>query len=228
MIQLMSTLKKSISDKLLSEQGFHIPPETDEYLTKYFSDLQKIKDLGGFIFATKDNTDLVFILHRNKIFMNKNYYDQLPDFVKENISNWILKTFSADFIVQKFGEISPILRYLKYKPKITRFINLKFFDLEIFEYMNEKYFLNSKTKEIIVHLMYREVLIDEDFFNLMKKVFNLSSSVPEMAISNWFDEYYEHKVGFEVVQTGRIPRYFYEKIKKEGEYLGLVKDNLKK
>ena len=230
MIQLLNILKNNISDRLLFEEQSDMSSDVNQYLVGYFSDLIKLKDFNGNIFATQDGKDIVFFQFSNEILMNKDFYNDLPDFVKFGIEDWVSKKLSAKFLVNRINKdnITPILKYLKYKQPITLFLNLKLLNLEVFEYENDQYFLDVEDKKIIAHLFYRQVLIDEDFLNLLTTVFNLNfSSIPQLAIRNWFYDFYNNKGGFEIVTTGRLSSYFYYKIKDEGKYLGLVKDNLK-
>lgn len=230
MIQLLNILKNNISDRLLFEEQSDMSSDVNQYLMNYFSDLIKLKDFDGNIFATRDGKDIVFFQNSNKILMNKDFYNDLPDFVKFGIEDWVSKKLSAKFLVNRIDKdnITPILKYLKYKSPITWFLNLKLLNLEVFEYGNEQYFLDVEDKKVVAHLFYREVLIDEQFLNLLKSVFSLDNySLPELAIRNWFYDFYKNKGGFEIVSTGRISSYFYYKIKDEGKYLGVVKDNLK-
>jgi hypothetical protein len=230
MIQLLNILKNNVSDGLLFEEQSDMSSDVNQYLVGYFSDLIKLKDFNGYIFATGDGKDIVFFQYSNEILMNKDFYNDLPDFVKFGIEDWVSKKLSAKFLVNNIDKdhITPILKYLKYKQPITRFIDLNFLNLEVFEYENEQYFLDVEDKKIIAHLFYRQVFIDEQFLNLLKSVFSLDNySLPELAIRNWFYDFYKNKGGFEIVSTGRISSYFYYKIKDEGKYLGLVKDNLK-
>jgi hypothetical protein len=230
MIQLLNILKNNVSDGLLFEEQSDMSSDVNQYLVGYFSDLIKLKDFNGYIFATGDGKDIVFFQYSNEILMNKDFYNDLPDFVKFGIEDWVSKKLSAKFLVNNIDKdhITPILKYLKYKQPITRFIDLNFLNLEVFEYENEQYFLDVEDKKIIAHLFYRQVFIDEQFLNLLKSVFSLDNySLPELAIRNWFYDFYKNKGGFEIVSTGRFSSYFYYKIKDEGKYLGLVKDNLK-
>jgi len=230
MIQLLNILKNKVSDRLLFEEQSDLSSDVNQYLVCYFSDLIKNKGTNGYFFATKDGKDIVFFQYYNEILMNKDFYNDLPDFVKFGIEDWVSKKLSAKFMVNNIDKdiIAPLLKYIKYKQPITWFIDLNFLNLEVFEYENEQYFLDVEDKKVVAHLFYREVLIDEQFLNLLKSVFSLNDySLPELAIRNWFYDFYKNKRGFEIVSTGRISSYFYHKIKDEGKYLGVVKDNLK-
>jgi hypothetical protein len=230
MIQLLNILKNNVSDRLLFEEQSDMSSDVNQYLTNYFSDLIKLQDFDGYIFATGDGKDIVFFQYSNEILMNRDFYNYLPDFVKFGIEDLVSKKLSAKFMVNNIDNdnITPILKYLKYKSPITWFLNLKLLNLEVFEYENEQYFLDVEDKKIITHLFYRQVFIDEDILNSLTTVFNINlSSIPQLAIRNWFYDFYNNKGGFEIVSTGRLSSYFYYKIKDEGKYLGLVKDNLK-
>lgn len=228
MIQLMSTLKKTISDKILSEEDSHIPPETDKYLTKYFSDLVEIKYMNNEkIYVTKDNKNVVFLLTRTTLFMEKKYYEELPGFVKFDIKHWIEKKFWVKFVAVEFSReaLIPILRFLKYKIPIERFINLKFNNLEIYEgNYDDIYFIDEKEKEMIVLLIDDDLTINDNFYDFFKRVFNLDLFSARIAFFNWFSDYYGksmnnlHTTNF-VDASG---------IMEERKHIGPVKDNLKK
>ena len=223
MIQLVNTLKTVISDNILLKEQNDNSSKVDEYMTNFLSNLTKIKDSDGFIYATKDNKNIVVIDDADYLYINKKFYDDFPDFVKDGFGGWVYKLWKK-YIISEFPESKNVLYYLKIRKPVNTFLTLTFQDLEVYKLANDEiHFINIKENRTVVILLNNEAWIDVNIYDKLESIFNFSEEYQKrLAFRNWFYDVYN----FNIDSVKRLISGPADEMIRQGERIGLVKDKI--
>jgi hypothetical protein len=222
MIQLVNTLKTVISDNILLKEQNDNSSKVDEYMTNFLSNLTKIKDSDGFIYATKDNKNLVIIEDADYLYINKKFYDDFPDFVKDGFGGWVYKLWKK-YGIHEFPGSKNVLYYLKIRKPVNTYLTLTFQDLEVYKEDDEIHFINIKENRTVVILLNNEAWIDGNIYDNLASVLSLNEDYQKrIAFINWFYDVYNFNVdSVKKMISGPADEIIYQ-----GEKIGLVKDKI--